>query len=78
MGGIKVGAPGRMVKAGLEQSMATREPYLEPRRETMCLLAFGISISGSTRKQRGEVNIPDVYGNALAQVTISISQNPLD
>jgi hypothetical protein len=26
-----------VVTAGLQQSMATREPYLEPRRETMCL-----------------------------------------
>lgn len=30
--------PGRVMDAGLQQSIATREPNLEPRRETMCLL----------------------------------------
>ena len=30
--------PGRVVYAGLQQSMPTREPNFDPRRETMCLL----------------------------------------
>lgn len=29
--------PGRAAMLGLQQSIATREPYLEPRSETMCL-----------------------------------------
>ena len=34
-----------MLRAGLQQSMATREPYLEPRRETMCLRMWLPTIS---------------------------------
>ena len=36
-GGAKAG-PGRVADAGLQQSMPTREPNLDPRRETMCFL----------------------------------------
>lgn len=37
-GCIPTGGPGRVAKAGLQQSIATREPYFEPRRETICFL----------------------------------------
>ena len=37
IGGPTAG-PGRVVYAGLQHSIPTREPNLDPRRETMCLL----------------------------------------
>lgn len=33
-----IAGPGRVAYAGLQQSIPTREPNFEPRKETMCLL----------------------------------------
>lgn len=62
-----------MVTAGLQQSMATREPNFEPRSDTMCLL-HNFSSSIAPRASYS----PNVTGNNLAVMRVGIDENVLD
>lgn len=66
--------PGRVTEAGLQQSMATREPNLEPRRETMCLLG---DISQGKNQRIGD-DIPNMAGDLITLMVVAIHQDPLD
>ena len=63
-----------MAKAGLLQSMATREPNLDPRKETICLLPH---VSDSSEKGLGH-HSPHVVRHDLSVLRIGIDQNILD
>lgn len=67
--------PGRVTWLGLQQSNATREPNLEPRRDTICLLSDLLAIIGGNV---GYPHIPDVGCNDFALMGASIHKNPLD
>jgi hypothetical protein len=71
------GTFGRIREVWLQASIATLEPYLEPRRETMCLLLPNVSRIDAVGKLRRN-DIPDMGRNALVQLTLGVEQNPLD
>lgn len=60
---MPTGGPGRVFDTGLQQSMATREPNLEPRRETMCLLS-SVSLETNLRYDHSltEHDLPQSHG----------------
>lgn len=64
-----------MAEAGLQQSIATREPNLEPRRDTMCLLG---AVSEFLKSKRSWRHIPDVDSNLLALMMVGVHEDPLN
>ncbi len=67
--------PGRVIDAGLQHSMATRDPNLEPRRETMCLLN---KILVTVQDYKDGSCSPNMAGDLLTLVVMSIHEDPLD
>ena len=72
--------PGRVAYAGLQQSRPTREPNLDPRRETMCLLyEYVRSMADSRRQGAGEARCsPNVRSDNLAVLSISMREDVLN
>lgn len=64
--------PGRVACEGLQQSIATREPNLDPRRETICFLLVAFCQDRYDLIARGESqmgsSLPDVASDQLPLV----------
>ena len=78
--GTPAGGPGRVEYAGLVQSIATREPNFEPRRETMCLLQ--ISQQGFACKNDRDHDVveglPNMVADQLTMVRTGVDEDVLN
>lgn len=65
--------PGCVAYAGLQHNMPTRDPNLEPRRDTMCLLVRVSNVLFFGR----EAALPDVRGDSIPMTGVGVSQDKL-
>jgi hypothetical protein len=75
---MPVPGPGRVAWDGLQQSIATREPNLEPRRETICFLFRCEAVRIVPKSETYTKNVPNMTGHNLTLVRCSIHQDPLN